>query len=679
LVTQGSDADAMDTLLGPIALNPDPLLAQVLTSATSPDQVTKFHTWLGQQTATGSDLQKAAMDAGFEASFASLALFPQVVSHDGGQRRLDERARHGIPERPEERHASVQRLRTKAKAAGTLKTNEQQTVTTQSSGSTQTIVIQPANPQVVYVPTYDPQVVYAPPPQSSSGDAAVAALLAFGVGIAIGAAVHDEPWDGNVGVWVAGGRRVVPSRGLDRSGAPEVSLRPPVPVYRPSRTVVAPRRTNVNINVNNNKVNIGNQINVGNRSRNIDNSRNMNVSKGNTGIGDRTPNAGTASSSFGDRGRSTPSAGGSGRSGGGTSALGGYGMGRARARRAVAARRRWSEPGRRAETVARASHHHTPRPRGVTYASHVPIRLPDNRHRAQPNELFRAGTPPSAHGRSRRPTRRPRRWPGRCRATIRPSCSRSWDRTRDRSSCSQIPWEAQHDGQVVAAAMAERWWLEGSDSASRTLVMGNESWPFPIPIVRTNGSWRFDTAAGKEEVLHRRIGSERERGHWRGWRIRRCAARVRIRRARCETERDLRTAVPEHARSPGRSVLAGVGLDEATEPMGALAAEAAADGYKASDAREESYHGYYFRILTAQGTSAPGGARSYVANGAMRGGFAMIAWPADYGASGIMTFMVGPDGVSDRRTWVRTRKRLHPAVAAYDPDSTWTVTMAATS
>jgi hypothetical protein len=77
---------------------------------------------------------------------------------------------------------------------------------------------------------------------------------------------------GNVGVWVAGGRRVVPSRGLDRSGAPEVSYVRPVPVYRPSRTVVAPRRTNVNINVNNNKVNIGNQINVGNRSRNIDNT-----------------------------------------------------------------------------------------------------------------------------------------------------------------------------------------------------------------------------------------------------------------------------------------------------------------------------------------------------------------------------------------------------------------------
>jgi len=326
-VTQGSDAAAMDTLLGPIALYPDPLLAQVLTSATSPDQVTKFHTWLGQQTATGSDLQKAAMDAGFEASFASLALFPQVVSTLADN--LDWTKELGTAYLSDQKNvmASVQRLRAKAQAAGTLKTNEQQTVSTQSSGSTQTIVIQPANPQVVYVPTYDPQVVYAPPPQSSSGDAAVAALLAFGVGIAIGAAVHDEPWGWGMwgfgwpagGVWYHHAAWIVPVR-------PRYPYVRPVPVYRPSRTVVAPRRTNVNINVNNNKVNIGNQVNVGNRSTNVDNSRNMNVSKGNTASGDRRPNAGPSSSNFGDRGRSTPSVG-SGRSGGGTSALGGYGNG----------------------------------------------------------------------------------------------------------------------------------------------------------------------------------------------------------------------------------------------------------------------------------------------------------------------------------------------------------------
>src|SRR5262245_31113873 len=316
LVTQGSDADAMDTLLGPIALYPDPLLAQVLTSATSPDQVTKFNTWLGQQTVKGSDLQKAAMDAGFEASFASLALFPEVVSTMS--KNIDWTKELGTAYLSDQKNvmASVQRLRAKAQAAGTLKTSEQQTVTTQSSGSTQTIVIQPANPQVVYVPTYDPQVVYAPPPpQPSSGDAAAAALLAFGVGIAIGAAIHDEPYGWGMwgfgwpagGVWYHHAAWIVPVR-------PRYPYVRPVPVYHPSRTVVAPRRTNVNINVNNNKVNIGNQVNVGNRTNNIDNSR-TNVAKGNTAIGDRTPNVGNdrnvggASSNFGDRGRSTPNVG----------------------------------------------------------------------------------------------------------------------------------------------------------------------------------------------------------------------------------------------------------------------------------------------------------------------------------------------------------------------------------
>ena len=339
---QGSDADAMDKLLGPVALYPDPLLAQVLTSATSPDQVTKFHTWLDQQTTTGSDLQQAAMNAGFEASFASLAVFPQVVStmavnidwtKELGTAYLSNAA--GVTQ-------SVQRLRAKAQAAGTLKSNQQQTVATQTQGSTQAIVIQPTNPQVVYVPTYDPQVVYAPPPQQSSGgDAALAALIGFGVGIAIGAAIDNDPpwgWGGwSVGWW---GRPGV----IYRRAAWVVPVRPrypyvrPVPVYHPSRTVIAPRRTNVVVNVNNNRVNVGNQVNIGNKTNNV-NNRTTNVVGGAT-AGDRTPNAGnrpnaSANGNLGgatrnnavDRGRSTPNVG-SGRStGAGTSALGGYGSG----------------------------------------------------------------------------------------------------------------------------------------------------------------------------------------------------------------------------------------------------------------------------------------------------------------------------------------------------------------
>ena len=188
------DAAALDALLAPIALYPDALLAQVLTASTSPDQVKEFNTWLKQQTATGSDLQQAATDAGYDASFASLALFPEVVSTLASNTDWTKELGTAYLSKPENVMASIQRLRDKAHDAGNLKTNEQQTVTVEGSGSTQTIVVQPTNPQVVYVPTYDPQTAYAPPPPQSSGNPAMAALIGFAAGIAIGAAIDNDPY-----------------------------------------------------------------------------------------------------------------------------------------------------------------------------------------------------------------------------------------------------------------------------------------------------------------------------------------------------------------------------------------------------------------------------------------------------------------------------------------------------
>ena len=303
------DAAALDALLAPIALYPDALLAQVLTACTSPDQVKEFNTWLKQQTATGSDLQQAATDAGYEASFASLALFPEVVSTLASNTDWTKEVGTAYLSKTDAVLASVQRLRDKAHDAGNLKSNEQQTVKVEGSGSTQTIVIQPTNPQVVYVPTYDPQAAYAPPPPQSSGNTAMAAIIGFAAGIAIGAAIDNDPYYyGPVG-WGAWGMGWHGGAVVYRSAAWVVPVRPrypyvrPVPAYRPSRTVVAPRRTNVtnvNVNVNRNKVNVGNQVNVGNRNTNIgsgnknvsrDADRNraqQNVSKGSV---DRTPNA----------------------------------------------------------------------------------------------------------------------------------------------------------------------------------------------------------------------------------------------------------------------------------------------------------------------------------------------------------------------------------------------------
>ena len=352
LRAEKADDAAMDKLLAPIALYPDALLAQVLTCATSPEQVSKFNTWLGgEKNVAGSDLQKAAVDAGFEASFASLALFPEVVSTLADNEAWTKELGTAYLSDKDGVMASVQRLRAEAKTAGNLKTTEQQKVTVETQGSSQVIVIEPANPQVVYVPSYDPQVVYtsAPPQQSGSGGGAVAAaLIGFGLGIAVGAAIDNDPyyygpygwgawgmgWHGG-GIYYHRSVWVVPAR-------PRYPYVRPVPAYRPNVNVVAPRRTNVNINVDRSRTNIGNQVSVGNRTTNVGNigDRTTNVGDRNANVGDRTANAGNRSTNVGNRssgdvrtnssaasrGRATPSASAS-RPGSDRSAMGGYSSG----------------------------------------------------------------------------------------------------------------------------------------------------------------------------------------------------------------------------------------------------------------------------------------------------------------------------------------------------------------
>src|SRR6186997_743847 len=137
---QSSDA-ALDSLLAPIALYPDALLAQVLTAATSPDQVTEFSKWLKSQQATGSDLQQAAMDANYDAAFASLALFPDVVTTLADNMDWTRELGTAYLSEKDKVAASVQRLRAQAQSQGNLKSGEQQTVKVEGSGSTQTIII----------------------------------------------------------------------------------------------------------------------------------------------------------------------------------------------------------------------------------------------------------------------------------------------------------------------------------------------------------------------------------------------------------------------------------------------------------------------------------------------------------------------------------------------------------
>jgi Protein of unknown function (DUF3300) len=204
--------EELDKLLAPVALYPDPLLAQMLLCAANPGKIGALNEWLASQTAKGTELQDAATKAGFEPSFVALVLFPQVVESMASQLDWTTRVGQAFASDRSAVFASIQRLRTQAKNVGTLKTTSQQEVETRTTSSgEQVIVIEPANPQVVYVPQYNPQVVYTQPApttvvvEDDDSDAAVAAgLIGFTAGIAIGAAIDNDYYYGPYGFYGGG-------------------------------------------------------------------------------------------------------------------------------------------------------------------------------------------------------------------------------------------------------------------------------------------------------------------------------------------------------------------------------------------------------------------------------------------------------------------------------------------
>src|SRR3954454_3691881 len=209
-----TSAEALDRLLAPIALYPDQLLAQMLVCASNPGKIATLHEWLAShQTEKGTALQDAATKAGFDASFVALVLFPDVVSRMAS--RLDWTTQLGQAFAADRAgvFGSIQRLRTQAQKAGTLKDSPQQDIETKTTSSgQQVIVIEPTNPQIVYVPQYNPQVVYGQTTSStvvvqqssSSSDAVAAGLIGFTAGIALGAAMDNDYYYGPYG-WGGGG------------------------------------------------------------------------------------------------------------------------------------------------------------------------------------------------------------------------------------------------------------------------------------------------------------------------------------------------------------------------------------------------------------------------------------------------------------------------------------------
>lgn len=209
------------------------------------------------------------------------------------------------------------------------------------------------------------------------------------------------------------------------------------------------------------------------------------------------------------------------------------------------------------------------------------------------------------------------------------------------------------------------------DGAKATLTVGNDDWPFPIPAVKGDAGWRLDAKAGSRELLARRIGQNE-------------LYSIQVVRAIVDAEYDyssadrdadgLRDYTDKFISTKGKKD----GLywptkeGEQPSPLGPLIGEAAAQGYKGKQGTAPAYHGYHYRLLAAQGKDAPGGARQYRVKGRMLGGFGVVAYPAVYGASGIMTFIANQDGKVYQKDLGANTTSLARGMKAYNPDASWT-------
>jgi hypothetical protein len=241
--------------------------------------------------------------------------------------------------------------------------------------------------------------------------------------------------------------------------------------------------------------------------------------------------------------------------------------------------------------------------------------------------------------------------------------------------------EVLSSGDAVADEQARKRFLERYDQKhelvggqegpqSMQLLIGSDDWPFAIPIVMHKGAWVFDTEKGYQEIINRRVGRNEHDA------VQVCLAIADAQREYAERD-PAGKGIPVYAQKivsdPGQKN----GLywptkdGEKSSPLGELAAEASAEGYKAKQGQRIPYHGYYYRMLMKQGASADGGAREYLVNGVMIGGFAVIAWPAEYDSSGVMTFIVNQDAqVYEQDFGVNTAKTVSE-ITTYDPGEGW--------
>jgi hypothetical protein len=220
-----------------------------------------------------------------------------------------------------------------------------------------------------------------------------------------------------------------------------------------------------------------------------------------------------------------------------------------------------------------------------------------------------------------------------------------------------------------AELYAEKHSVKMDGDAKATLVVGNDDWPMPIPAAKGANGWSFDIKGGTREILARRIGRNE-------------LSTIEVVKAIVDAQHDYAgedrnaNGLPDYARriisTPGKrdGLYWPTKEGEPPSPLGELIAKATSEGYSGKNG-PTPYHGYYYRLLTEQGKDAKGGAMSYIIQGMMIGGFGIVAYPAQYGKSGVMTFMCGADGVVYEKDLGDDTAAKAKALKAYNPDSSW--------
>ena len=232
------------------------------------------------------------------------------------------------------------------------------------------------------------------------------------------------------------------------------------------------------------------------------------------------------------------------------------------------------------------------------------------------------------------------------------------------------PVQDQADRERFLAAYAKKHALQAEGDGTQVLVVGDNDWPFPIPLVEHKGKWHLDGNAGADELVYRRVGRNE-------------LGAIAVSRGFVAAQQEY--ASQGHDGDPAGIYALKLISDEGTQnglywpvadgetpsPAGPFVASAAAEGYRRSDTGPTPYHGYYYRMLYAQGPNAAGGAKDYFNGGVLTEGFALVAWPAEYGVSGVQTFIVNQDGTVFQKDLGEDTATAADAILLFDPDSSW--------